>query len=214
MTIKDMLIDDDAFLNHFCSEMTSENLRGIPVCVLRKVVSQLHEVIEFSALASPRRWTPDVSVKTIVVAGKLTRDGKVTGERFGICADAYPDETGEANALYIWCSKSLVDRCIQQHALGFRKEWVPWRDLENHDEARMCLRYSRPVACKNDDGWSFPLSELQGDLNCFLSALSGRFVTPQATLDNMQPTLERLGHDPSFISPRAIDCHRYPPPGN
>jgi predicted RecB family nuclease len=216
MTIDEMLQHDLAFDRHFCSLTTINNLRGIPLHVLREVVRRLHNIINFSALASPRLWTPVGSEKTIVVAGTLSTDGRTSGHRFGICADTSPGENGEAQALYIWVTASLMaaDRMMSGVQVGrnFSEDWVPWRCKAERKDPKRYLRYCHPVASRSTDGWRVTLGEAQGDLLHFLSTLRGLFDTPQKTRSRLRPTLDFLGHDGRFISPQAIDVHRHPDP--
>lgn len=212
MRIEDMLESDEAFDLHFCSLTTIKNLRGVPVSALRKSIKALHEIIGFRIMASPRLWTHEESEKTIVVAGKLSVDGKTTGERFGLCVDIAPRDTAEPKALYLWASRSLVDRLTLKAELGegFQNKWVPWRYRAERKVADKYCRYSIPIAEVQSGEWRIALNKNEGELPRFLAELKGYYQVPLKTLRIMKPMLDLIGHDGSFISPVAIDLHRHP----
>jgi hypothetical protein len=212
MRIEEMLADDLVFDLHFCTLTTIRNLRGIPITVLREAIKRLHEIIDFDVMASPRLWTPEGSERTVVVVGKLSTDGKTTGQRFGLCVDTSPRETGEAKALYFWAKRSLVERFISKAKLGegFRSQWVSWRYRSERKEKNKYYRYSIPIADIDLGEWRIRVGESTDDFLSFLSSLSGLHGIPPNTLQTMRPVLSLLGHDGSFISPAVIDLHRHP----
>lgn len=212
MNIDDMLADDTVFNLHFCTPTTIRNLRGMPISVLRESIKMLHDIIDFPLMASPRLWTPSGSEQTVVVAGKLTTDGKTTGERFGLCVDTFPKETGAANALYLWASCSLAKRLIIEVASGqeIQNQWVPWRHQSERKGANKYCRYLTPIAYIESEKWHVLRGDCTDDFQRFLHKLNGFYKIPKESLQAINPVLSILGHNSRFISPVAIDLHRHP----
>ena len=192
--IHDMLNNDQVFKADFCSDTTIARLRGAPPDVLRTVLRDFFDNINFSAVSSPRQWTPQGSPQPLVVIGRLDANGCMKGTRFGFCTDSDQHEDIAADAIYLWATEDLV---------GPGSDWVPWR--------RNKRRLKTPVAVCRNSGWEVRVSQLLDSTGFLNRAGEVQSFGPTKGAEERLRTIQRsLGHIPGFITPRAVDMLRHP----
>lgn len=192
--IQDMLSDDQVFEANFCSATTIARLRGAPANMLQVVLRFLFENIRFSAVSSPRQWTPQGSPQPVVVIGKLGAHGRMIGTRFGLCTDGNQHEYNAADAIYVWATEDLV---------GPGSDWVPWR----HDIRRL----KTPVAVSQHGRWEVHVTQVLDSTGFLNRAGEVKSFGPTISAEEkLAPILRDLGHIPGFITPKAVDVLRHP----
>lgn len=198
--------DDETFWDNFCTDTTVDRLRNIPLSVLRESVRYLYHHVGFGAAASPRLWTPYVSPQPVVVFGKMARNGRTFGRRFGLCTDTDRHSSEAANALYVWADKLLIDG-FSSHSSGerARAQWVNWR----HERR---FRLKMPIAELRGGAWQIDIEkdEILSDFLERIRSTSDSMIPTEAAVFDFRPVMQALGQSLSFITPLAVDIHRHP----
>lgn len=211
LKLANILLDKELFINHFCTPTTLQNLRQVPIEVLRMVLQEIHGMTSCPVFASPRLWTPSGSEKCVVASGELSRDGKTRGLRFGLCVDTTKNETDNAKALYLWASGSLLKKQINEGVCSkkFQNYWERWRESSEPCPDKY-WRLSLPLAQLKDEKWDINLDHTDGELTKFFRSLSGNYEPSQNVLDLLAPSLALFEHSTDAITPLIIDFYRHP----
>lgn len=134
--MRSLLSDPEKFITNFCSKTTTRNLAGIDPGDLRQVLFKIHEIVDFNAVSTLDKWTPEGSPQTVVSIGCMIGGGKgsikMEDPRFGICTDARAEATSGATGLYLWVDHRALDR-LPDDVRPFPRKGSPfnWRSGEN-----------------------------------------------------------------------------------
>lgn len=198
--------DDGTFRDNFCTDTTVDRLRNIPLGVLREVVRYFYHHVGFGVAASPRLWTPHASPQPVLVFGKMARNGRTYGRRFGLCTDTDWHSTESTDALYVWVDQLLIDD-FSSHSSGGRgrAQWVNWRK-----ERR--FRLKMPIAELREGAWRIDIEKNEVLLECLerIRSNSGLMTPTEQAVHDFRPVVQALGQSLSFITPLAVDRRRHP----
>ena len=201
MKMQDILKNEQHFADNFCSQATVRNLQGLPLEALRTVLLELHKCIPFTAAGSPRLWTPEDGHQTVIVIGNPDVEGKMRPPKFGICTNVAPGEQGEADDLYLWAHKELLNSAA-------KATWKPWR---NEGKDRGCF-FRAESSLIDSQKKAIPFEKLF-DADQFKSLLQGlrtQISVCGKVREEFRHTLEKFGHSDDAITPFIIDYFRHP----
>lgn len=199
--MQDILKNEKHFADNFCSQATVRNLQGLPLEALRTVLLELHKCVPFTAAGSPTLSTPEDGHQTVIVIGNPDVEGKMRPPKFGICTNVAPGEQGEADDLYLWAHKELLNSAA-------KATWKPWR---NEGKDRGCF-FRAESSLIDSQKKAIPFEKLF-DADQFKSLLQGlctQISVCGKVREEFRHILEKFGHSDDVITPFIIDYFRHP----
>jgi hypothetical protein len=217
MNMRQLLNDPESFKEKFCSRLTTRNLADIQLDNLRQVLLKIHEIVEFNAVNTPEKWTPEGSPQPVVCIGCMKGGGKgqikMMDPRFGICTDARAQATSGATGLYLWVDHRALDDLPETHRpFALKGSPFNWRSGEDGpaDTVQRFYRLSEPLYSLTGDHKDLTQLPVEGSrrvigLPDLLKELGKLLTSPTKTaVQSAAPYAQRLGLAPGCYTPAAI----------
>lgn len=215
--MRNLLNDPESFRTRFCSATTIRNLAGIDPDHLREVLLKIHQFVEFGAVNTLDKWTPEGSPQTVVSIGCMKGGGrgqvKMEDPRFGICTDARAEATSGATRLYLWVDHRALDR-LPDNVRPFPREGSPfnWRSGKNGkaDPEQKFYQISDPLYSTAGGHRDLAKILIEGQprvvsLPDLLKGLGKLLKRPtERAVQAVAPHAQRLGLEQGCYTPAAI----------
>lgn len=204
LSMEDVLDDDMLFCEKFCAAATLRNLGSVPVGALRETVRMIHRASGFRAAATPEFWTPEGSEQPVVVFGRPTKAGAMTGFRFGLTTDVRSSEQPCGEKLFLWIPEAeacLVSDNNRRMDLRFVSSWLPWRS--NKIRAMSVPLYEQGVLL--DDNALVAGFNDQVTLGRFLKLLGNQLNLRDDVKAEFTKITSDIGLAENCITPRAAE---------